>query len=325
MKLGYSTLAGFLLCASTSAQQTTATFYAVVTDSSGATVPAATVTMTHDGTGTVVTRTTAEAGEAVFPFMRVGAYTVRVEASGFKRVDMKGLEISAAQNVRQTFLLEVGSTNESVTVDSSAPLINAVSSEQLNTFDHAKIQDLPVFRRNYTGLLALNSGVTMAAEGVRMNGIGKNGVSYNVDGTDAGGNPEGRYSSNYLQPNLIDIMSIESIQEVHTIKGVPPAEYGNMVAGQVNLLSRSGTNQYHGSLFENNRTENVDARHQRLSNKPGITFNQFGGSLGGPIKRDKIFIFGVYEGYRERSFALIQETLMTPRLRNDALVGACPA
>ena len=149
----------------------------------------------------------------------------------------------------------------------------------------------------------------MAPEGVRMNGIGKNGVSYTVDGTDAGGNPEGRYSANYLQPNLIDIMSIEAIQEVHTIKGVPPAEYGNMVAGQVNLLSRSGTNQWHGSLFENFRAEELDARHQRLTDKPGLTFNQFGGSVGGPVKRDRIFVFGVFEGYRERAFTVVQETL----------------
>jgi hypothetical protein len=302
-----------------SAQQTTATLYAVVTDSSGATVPGATVTLKHEETGTTLTRTTAETGEAVFDFLRVGGYSLSIEARGFKRAESKGIELSAAQNVRQTFTLEVGSTAETVNVEGSAPLINSVSSEQLNTFDNSKIQDLPVFRRNYTGLLALNSGVTMAAEGVRMNGIGKNGVSYNVDGTDAGGNPEGRYSSNYLQPNLIDIMSIEAIQEVHTIKGVPAAEYGNMVAGQVNLLSRSGGNQFHGSLFENNRTENLDARHQRLSSKPGITFNQFGGSLGGPIMRDKVFFFGVYEGYRERAFSLIQETLMTPRLRNEAL------
>jgi hypothetical protein len=118
---------------------------------------------------------------------------------------------------------------------------------------------------------------------------------------------------------LIDIMSIEAIQEVHTVKGVPPAEYGNMAAGQVNLLSRSGTNQWHGSLFENFRAENLDARHQRLSNKPGLTFNQFGGSIGGPLKRDKVFIFGVYEGYRDRAFTLIQETLMTARLREEAL------
>lgn len=302
-----------------SAQQTTATFYAVVTDSTGGLIPGATVTLTHEGTGAAATKQTSAVGEAVFDFLRVGSYTLRVEATGFKRLESKGIELMAAQNVRQTFVMEVGATTETVNVEASATLINTVSSEQLNTYDRTKILELPIYRRNYTALLAINSGVTMAAEGVRMNGVGKNGVSYTVDGTDAGGNPEGRYSSNYLQPNLIDIMSIEAIQEVHTIKGVPPAEYGNMVAGQVNLLSRSGTNQWHGSLFENFRAENLDARHQRLAAKPGVTFNQFGGSLGGPIKRDRIFVFGVYEGYRERAFALIQETLMTRRLRDDAL------
>ncbi len=301
------------------AQQTTATFYAVVTDSTGGIIPEATVTLTHEGTGATATKTASSLGEAVFDFLRVGSYTLRIEAKGFKRLESKGIELTAAQNVRQTFLMEVGAITEVVSVEGSAPLINTVSSEQLNTFDLSKITELPMFRRNYTNLLAINTGVNMAAEGVRMNGIGKNGVSYTVDGTDAGGNPEGRYSSNYLQPNLIDIMSVEAIQEVHTIKGVPPAEYGNMVAGQVNLLSRSGTNQWHGTLFENFRSEELDARNQRLPNKPGLTFNQFGGSAGGPLKRDKIFVFGVYEGYRERAFSLIQETLMTARLRNDAL------
>jgi hypothetical protein len=301
------------------AQQTTATFHAVVTDSSGGSVPQANVTLTHEGMSTVATKPTNTLGEATFDFLRVGSYKIRVEAPGFKRLESTGLELSAAQNVRQTFVLEVGATSETVTVEGSASLINTMSSEQLNTFDKAKITELPIFRRNYTNLLAINTGVTMAPEGVRMNGVGKNGVSYTVDGTDAGGNPEGRYSSNYLQPNLIDIMSIEAIQEVHTIKGVPPAEYGNMVAGQINLLSRSGTNQVHGSLFENFRTEELDARHQRLPNKPGLTFNQFGGSLGGPIKRDRIFLFGVFEGYRDRAFTLIQETLMTSRLRDEAI------
>ena len=300
-------------------QQTTATFRAVVTDATGASVPQATVTLTHQEMGTVIVRPIGNEGEASFDFLRVGAYKIRVEAAGFKRLESAGLELSAAQNVRQTFVLEVGATTETVNVESSAALINTVSSEQLNTFESAKIKELPIFRRNYTNLLAINTGVTMAAEGVRMNGVGKNGVSYTVDGTDAGGNPEGRYSSAYLQPNLIDIMSIEAIQEVHTIKGVPPAEYGNMVAGQVNLLSRSGTNQIHGSLFENFRSDELDARNQRLATKPGLTFNQFGGSIGGPIKRDRIFLFGVYEGYRERAFTLIQETLMTPRLRDEAI------
>ena len=308
-----------LATAAALAQQTTATFHVVVADSSGATVPNATVTLTHDEMGTAMVKTTNTQGEVTFDFLRVGSYRIRIESSGFKRMESTGLEFSAAQNIRQTFALEVGATTETVTVQSSVALINTVSAEQLNTFDKNKISELPIFRRNYTNLLAINTGVTMAPEGVRMNGVGKNGVSYTVDGTDASGNPEGRYSSNYLQPNLIDIMSIEAIQEVHTVKGVPPAEYGNMVAGQVNLLSRSGTNQWHGSLFENFRAEELDARHQRLPNKPGLTFNQFGGSIGGPIKRDRIFVFGVYEGYRDRAFNLVQETLMTPRLRDEAI------
>ncbi len=301
------------------AQQTTATFHAVVTDSSGGSIPQATITLTHVEMGSAVAKPTNTQGEAAFDFLKVGAYKIKIEAAGFKRLESTGLELTAAQNVRQTYVLEVGATTETVTVESSAALINTVSSEQLNTFDKAKITELPIFRRNYTNLLSINTGVTMAPEGVRMNGVGKNGVSYTVDGTDAGGNPEGRYSSNYLSPNLIDIMSIEAIQEVHTVKGVPPAEYGNMVAGQVNLLSRSGTNQWHGSLFENFRAEELDARHQRLTNRPGLTFNQFGGSIGGPVKRDRIFIFGVFEGYRDRAFTLVQETLLTSRLRDEAI------
>ncbi len=301
------------------AQQTTATFHAVVTDSSGAVIPGANVTITHLEMGSTAARPANGDGEARFEFLKVGNYKIRVEAQGFKRLESSGLELTAAQNVRQTFVLEIGSTSETVNVEAGTPQVNTVSSEQLNTFDKTKIGELPIFRRNYTNLLSVNTGVTMAPEGVRMNGVGKNGVSYTVDGTDAGGNPEGRYSSAYLQPNLIDIMSIEAIQEVHTIKGVPPAEYGNMVAGQVNLLSRSGTNQLHGSLFNNFRSEELDARHQRLPNKPGLTFNQFGGSLGGPLKKDRIFLFGVFEGYRDRAFTLVQETLMTSRLRDEAI------
>ncbi|MCC6540000.1 MAG: TonB-dependent receptor, partial [Bryobacterales bacterium] len=97
------------------------------------------------------------------------------------------------------------------------------------------------------------------------------------------------------------------------------AEYGNVVGGQVNLLSRSGTNDYHGSLFENFQAENLNARNQRLANKPAMTFNQFGGSFGGPIRRNRIFLFGVYEGYRESAFAIVQENVPTERLRADML------
>lgn len=303
------------------AQVTTATIYVTVTDSSGAVVPEATVTAVHDSTNSATSRQTGDDGNAPFTFLRVGTYTLKVEAKGFKSQEAKGIELAAGQQIQQNFSLQVGATSETVQVEASVPLVNTVSSEQINTFETLKVRELPLARRNFANLLSLGTGVTSTGDSVRMNGIGRNGVAFSVDGTDAGGNPEGRASSGFGRPNLIDIMSIEAIQEVATVKGVPQAEYGNIVGGQVNLLSRSGTNTWHGSLFENFQAEELNARNQRLANKPGATFNQFGGSLGGAIIKNKLFVFGVYEGYRDRAFSVVQENVPTPRLRNDMLAG----
>lgn len=301
------------------AQVTTATWYGSVRDQTGAIIPSAGVRLTHEGTGATIQTTSDETGEFVFSFLPVGSYTLRIELPGFKAYVSTGIQLAAAQTMRQTYTLQVGQVTDAVTVEGSAPLVNTVTIEQLQTFDQMKVLELPLARRNFSNLLRIGTGVTYTGDSVRMNGIGKNGVAFSVDGTDAGGNPEGRNSSSYLQPNLIDIMSVEAIQEVHTVKGVAPAEYGNVVAGQVNLLSKSGTNEWHGSLFENFQSDSLNARPQRLNSKPGLTFNQFGGSIGGPIKKDKIFIFGVYEGYRESAFTLVQENIPTQRLRDDML------
>jgi hypothetical protein len=317
----YSAMALLLAAPALLGQVTTATFYATVTDGSGAVVPSAKVTLIHEGTGTTTEKISDNEGEAAFSFLRVGAYTIRAEAKGFKRQEIAGFELTAGQQVRNSFALEIGAATETVRVDASVPLINTVSSEQINSFEAIKVRELPLARRNFSNLLSIGTGVISTGDSVRMNGVGKNGVAFSVDGTDAGGNPEGRASSGFGRPNLIDIMSIEAIQEVDTVKGVPSAEYGNIVGGQVNLLSRSGTNQWHGSLFENFQAEELNARNQRLNNKPGSTFNQFGGSLGGPIIRNKLFVFGVYEGYRDRAFSVVQENVPTPRLRNDMLAG----
>jgi len=303
------------------AQVTTATFYATVTDSSGAVIPSAKVSVIHDGTGATSEKIADSQGEAVFTFLRIGTYTVRAEAKGFKRQEASGLELTAGQQVRNTISLEIGAATETIRVDASVPLINTTSSEQINSFEAIKVRELPLARRNFANLLSLGTGVVSTGDSVRMNGVGKNGVAFSVDGTDAGGNPEGRASSGFGRPNLIDIMSIEAIQEVDTVKGVPSAEYGNIVGGQVNLISRSGTNQWHGSLFENFQAEELNARNQRLNNRPGSTFNQFGGSIGGAILKNKLFVFGVYEGYRDRAFSVVQDNVPTPRLRNDMLAG----
>jgi outer membrane receptor protein involved in Fe transport len=125
----------------------------------------------------------------------------------------------------------------------------------------------------------------------------------------------------YQSFNYINVLSIEAVQEVQTVKGVSSAEYGNQLRGNVNLITKSGTNQLHGSLFESFRAEDLNAKERRLATGAPFTFNQFGGSLGGPIRRDKILLFGTYEGYHESAFAIVQGDVPTVKLRNEAIAA----
>ena len=154
-----------------------------------------------------------------------------------------------------------------------------------------------------------------------MNGVGRNGTVYSLDGTSASGNSGGNDPGVYQGSNLVDIMSVEGIDEANTVKGVIPAEYANVIGGQVNLISRSGTNSWHGSLFENDQNSVFNARFQRAATKPHLTLNQFGGSLGGPIMKNKIFIFGDYEGYRDSEAQFVQGNVPTPAVRNQLLIA----
>src|SRR5262249_26570629 len=164
----------------------------------------------------------------------------------------------ASQNVRQTHALEVGDLTQSVTVESSAPLVNTVSAEQRESLDALKVKELPLSRRNVTNVLRLSSGVDTSQGSVRINGQGKSGAGVTVDGTDANANPsEGRAMAQYGERNYIDVMSIEAVQEVQLMRGILQAEFGGVISGQVNLISKSGSNQWHGSLFENNRAQSV--------------------------------------------------------------------
>jgi TonB dependent receptor len=145
-----------------------------------------------------------------------------------------------------------------------------------------------------------------------------------VDGTDSNGNLESRGAQNFGGASYVDTLSLEAISEVSVVKGVLQAEYGGVLGGQVNVLTRSGTNQFHGSLFENFQGASLNARDPFLPTKPGFTYNQFGGSLGGPIQMNRIFFFGAYEGYREARVRRLESTVPTQFLR-DQLVAANPS
>src|SRR5262245_17524430 len=142
------------------AQATTATFYGIVTDSSGAALPKAVVTLIHEGTGTVNTKVTDSTGEFAFNFLPVGLYRLRIEHQGFKTFESSGLELRAAQNIRQAYPLEVGNVTEMVKVTSEAPLVNMVAPEQTQSFSSLQVKELPLARRNFTNILRIGAGIT---------------------------------------------------------------------------------------------------------------------------------------------------------------------
>lgn len=312
------------------AQVTTATVYGVVRDSSGAVLPGASVTATHQGTSLSRDTISDERGEFALPALPAGPYTLKIELPGFKTYTNQGLQLGAGQLVRQAFTLEVGQVSENITVSESAPLVQTATAAQQESIGTLQVSDLPLARRNIVGLITQAPGVTENSTGIagggniRLNGVAEGGTAITVDGTDAVSNSETRGTGTYGGQNQISVMSIEAVAEVQIIKGILPAEYGGAAGGQVNMLSRSGTNQYHGSAFENYQSQVFGARDPFMPGtaaKPKVRFNQFGGSFGGPIIRNRAMFFTAYEGYREAAGLSVQGNVPTQSLRDRVLTA----
>jgi outer membrane receptor protein involved in Fe transport len=308
-------------------QASSATLQGRVTDPSGAVIAGATVTLTNQDTQAKITKVSSSTGDFSFTFVPVGTYTLTIEGKGFRPYVASGVTLRAGQQVRQTFAMEIGSVTESVKVEADTPIVNTVSAQQLQNYSLTDARELPLQNRDFTALLKINAGVVPSTgndgTGVNLNGIGRNGTVYSVDGTNASGNVGSNNPGVYQGGNLVDVMSVEGIQDVSVVKGVIPAEYANAIGGQVNVVSRSGTNTWHGSLFANHQNSALAARYQRSATKPRLTFNQFGASLGGPIVQNKIFIFGDYEGYRYSESSFVQGNVPTQAIR-DRLLAAVP-
>jgi len=305
-------------------QVTTSTFYGTITDPSGASVSGATVRLLNQSTGVEVSKTTGEGGQFTFDFLQIGTYQLKIEHAGFKSLQSSGIELSAGQNVRRNFALELGAITETVSVEAAAPLVNSVSAEQRQNVSAVEASQLPLSKRNIGGLLGLGTGASAGGGFVRLNGVGKAGTLFTVDGTNATADPESRTTSMRGNFEQINLVSLESVQEVETTKGVLPAEYGQVLGGNVNIITTSGTNQIHGSAFENFQNSFLNSRLQFLSTKPNAVFNQYGGSIGGPIKRDRIFFFVDYEGYQQSITQVVSGTVLTPAFR-QTLLTAVPA
>ena len=306
------------------AQVTTATVYGRVIDPSGAAIAQAKIALLNEGTNARVNTVSDAAGEFTAAFLAVGKYTISIEATGFKQQRRSGIELSAGQRVGLEYKLDLGNVSEVVEVSASTPQINTVSAEQREGKIEAEVRELPLARRDWTNMVGLGTGITTQGNGVSMNGLPGSGFRLTVDGADAEADPEAPSLGMSGNFNPIKTVSMEAISELAVTKGIPSAEVANTMSGGINIITKSGTNEYHGSLFLNNQVENFAARPQFAAIKGPLVYNQFGGSFGGRIIKDKLFVFGVFEAYRQVRALTISGNVPTAEFRARA-IAAVPA
>jgi hypothetical protein len=296
------------------AQVTGATLSGTVTDPSGGVVVGAQVSAKDSATGTTKETTTDSAGLYTIPNLTPSSYEVRVSAAGFSTAVQSNLTLSVGQQQQLNFSMKVGETNTTVQVTESAPQIDLTSSALSGQVESETVRELPLNGRDWTSLAVLQPGVktistqmsySTSARGNRgfggeltVSGQRSTFNNYRIDGISV---------NDYAMAapgNVIGVvLGVDAIQEFSVLTGGFPAEYGRATGGVINAISRSGTNQFHGSVYEFLRNSAFDANDYftRSAGKPIPPFrrNQFGASAGAPIIKDKLFVFADYEGLRQ--------------------------
>lgn len=292
------------------AQSTTASLGGIVVDATGASVAEAAVTVQNVGTGFTQSSKSDPSGAFLFPRLPVGSYELRVEHPGFQTYVQSGITLTVNQAANANVTLQVGNISERVTVEANAELIETRTGTISQLVDSKRIVELPLNGRMAQSLVFLapstvdlgrngcricgHGGVYPGEQTAGVNGAGMGQVNYQLDG--AG------HNDTYLNVN-VPFPNPDAVQEFSLQANNFTAEYGNASGGIVNIVTRSGTNAIHGSLFNFLRNGKLNARNFFAPRQDTLKRNQFGGSVGGPIIRDKLFYFGTYQGTRIRSEA----------------------
>jgi hypothetical protein len=271
----------------------------VITDSASGVLPGVTVIATNQETAIRVSSIADGKGFYSFPTLAVGTYDVTVSHPGFRDFVEKGVLIDANSNIRIDVQLKVGSVTDTISVQSDALRIETQSTQMGDVIEGSQMTSVPLNGRSYLDLLALQPGVnpyqgdsTTGGGGglLSVNGGRPNSNGFMVNGADA---------EEKLQNGPAIIPNLDSIAEFRIITNNFNAEYGNYSGGQINVVTKSGTNQFHGDAFDFLRNTDLDAKNFFSSGRGVFIQNQFGGTVGGPVKTNKVFFFGDYEGTRQ--------------------------
>src|SRR5689334_7530395 len=281
-----------------------------VTDTSGASVAGASVKLTNQGTGVVAQATTNADGHFVFINVQPGQYSMEAESSGFKSTRVTSFTVGVNQTVTQLIRLQLGAVTETVTVSAEAAMLESSSSELGTVISEKAITDLPLNGRNFTQLLTLTPGVTPVSTsqnrsvGCCEGNVGIPGSGFSDPSFHGQQNRsklyffDGIINTNIRGPTYIVIPNIDSIQEFMVVGHDAKAEYGGATGGFVNMVSKSGTNAFHGSAFEYVRNNFFDARNAvtdvARSGPAAFRQNQFGGQITGRIFKNKTFFSAGY-------------------------------
>ena len=326
-------LSSVLVCFSTAimwAQVTTGTISGTVKDSSGAALPGAMVVVLNDDTG--ITRTVESDGSGSYTAagLNLGKYRVTVTHEGFQTAVRSGLELTVGQEAVVDVSLPVGTVTQTLEVNAEAPLIESTTASLGSLVDAREIRSLPLNGRSYDQLALLQPGVSRTSPGptggaafafgtgTRFSVGGQRSVSnsFLLDGTNANdqgnGTPGGAAGTN---------LGVDTILEFKIFTSSFKAEYGKASGSVISAVTRSGTNAFHGTAFEYLRNSALDARNffDTTSAPPSFRRNQFGGVLGGPIKKDKTFFFAGYEGLRQALGTTLSATVPTALARQGIL------
>jgi Carboxypeptidase regulatory-like domain/TonB dependent receptor/TonB-dependent Receptor Plug Domain len=288
------------------AQLPTATILGVAKDSSGGVLPNVTVTIANLDTGLTRVVKTTDDGEYRVPELPVGRYEVKGEHAGFKIVSRRGITLEVTQQAVINLDFEVGSAEQQVVVTEEAPMVNTQDATLGGTVNETKMAELPLNGRNYIDLALYQPGVNQDK-----NQNNQGGTSFSVNGAPPRSNNftlDGAVLQNMLGRSPVagnsgDALGLDGIKEFTIVAGTFQAEYGLAMGSQMVAVSKGGTNQFHGDVFEYIRNDAFDANtffnNQNDTPKAPLRKNQFGGAFGGPIKKDKAFFYAVYEGIRE--------------------------
>jgi hypothetical protein len=294
---------------SATAQQDVGYIQGTVTDQTGAAVAGAQVTVTWQSTGLKQNTVTNETGFYTSQPLQVGQYTVTVDQNGFNPTTIHNLVVDAAAHVQANITLHVGTSSSNVTVQGTPPVMDTTDAAIGNTIDTRDAQQLPVNGRSVLALATLSPGVVSAvgsvSEGFQNRGTAVSAIRINGGAAGVNNNILDGVSNmqDWLGEVAINLKS-DAVAEYRIMSGVIPAQFGYTSGGVINMVTRSGTDSVHGSVYEFFRNDALDAEQsfpRPAFGKQETRFNNYGGTLGGPILKQKLFLFGNYEGYQFRS------------------------